>query len=352
MKKNIFISLYTIVVIAGLLLTACASPATVKKSEEQVVTEAKKPASEMRVAILVGTLGGDPNTDDLAAGFRRAVKEFGYKEGVVYEAIDPQRFEEDVRSFAEKGFDMIIVSWPGMIKVLEKVAPDFPDVKFSHSYVAGHDYHLPNIREIDYACWEANYVCGVAAAMISKTGKIGHIVLSEDDNIIANYNAYVKGARTINPNIVVERVNARAGDNPAKGKEIALAMYNKGIDVILGDAASTTLGIIEAAVETDNFVIGDAVDHTSYGPRNVVMDTYLGWGNAVYDQLRLLAIGEWKPVFVYSSYANDVVGTTKNKSVANNEKIASIIEDVWKKVAEVEAKIKSGELVIEKDVTK
>ena len=267
LRKFTVFSVLVALVISSLV--ACASPEAATETTEQEVVEeeaaeevaeeeqaadaTEKPVSEMRVALMAtGTLGGDPNADDMAAGLQRAVDEFGLKEGTTYETLDPQVFEESIRSFAQEGYDMVIVPWPSYTEVLTNVAPDFPDVKFVQIYNAGHDYEMPNVVAVDFACWESNYACGVVASMISETGKLGHIVGSEDDNIVANYNAYVKGAQSINPDATVERINANSFTDAAKGKEIALSMYNNGIDVILGDAATTTLGMIEAAVETDN----------------------------------------------------------------------------------------------------
>ena len=85
------------------------------------------------------------------------------------------------------------------------------------------------------------------------------------------------------------------------------------------------------------FIIGDAVDHSSYGPGNLVMDTFLGFGNAVYEQVKLLATGEWKPGLAYATYANNGIGTIKNTTVGeNNPKLAPIMDDVWAKLEEVE----------------
>lgn len=299
--------------------------------------------------VLTQSLGDSGPSDDMNSAVKRAQEELGI-EATTYEALQPEQYEESLRNFAQNGYDMIVASFPAMTDAVKKVAADFPDVKFVHIYSA-EDYGLDNVVSIDFACWEANYVCGVAAAMASESGQIGHVIGGEDNTIRANYNALVAGARSVNPNATVEQINAGTFDDPAKGKEIALSLYGKGVDVIIGDAGKVTLGIIEAAEETGNYVIGDASDHSSLAPGNVLMDTALGFGAAVYDQISKLVDGTFTAGLGAANYANGGISTTKNTTLAENctdEVMKEKAPQIWEKVAEVEAQITDGTLVVEK----
>ena len=67
------------------------------------------------------------------------------------------------------------------------------------------------------------------------------------------------GIKTVNPEIklIVNYVGVtpKAFDNPAKGRELALAQYNKGADIILAAAGASGLGVLEAAKEKNKFII-------------------------------------------------------------------------------------------------
>lgn len=326
-----------------------------KAGEEK---KGEKPAEEkkdVRVALVLnGALGDGGNYDDMNRGLQKASVDFGYQVDP-FEAREPGMYEEALRAYAQKGYDLIMGTFPGMCEPMDKVAGDFPDVKFVSVYSAGYEFKNKNVTAYDFACWESNYVCGVMAAEISKTGKLGHIIGSEDSNIIANYNAYLKGARTINPEATAERVDAGTFNDAAKGKEIALGLYDKGIDVILGDCAQTTNGIIEAGVERHKYVIGDAVDHSDKGPGTVVMDTYLGFGDAVYDVVKLFSENKLDGQTKFANYANGCIGTIKNMKFQDNvedKELAAKMPEIWKHIEQVENDIKSGKLVIEKDTEK
>jgi basic membrane protein A len=58
-------------------------------------------------------------------------------------------------------------------------------------------------------------------------------------------------------------VTPEAFRNPGRGKEMALAMYNQGVNVIFHASGSTGLGVFEAARTTGRLAIG--VDADQYG---------------------------------------------------------------------------------------
>ena len=328
------------------LLTGCGGDTSSEGSSSQSSDETLKVA-----LVLTQSLGDNGPSDDMNSAVKRAAEDFGV-ETTTYEALQPELYEESLRNFAQNGYDMIVASFPAMTEAVSKVAADFPDVKFVHIY-SSEDYGLDNVVSIDFACWEANYVCGMAAAMVSESGQIGHIIGNEDNTIRANYHALVEGAQSVNPNATVEQINAGTFDDPAKGKEIALSLYGKGVDVIIGDAGKVTLGIIEAAEETGNYVIGDADDHSSLAPGNVVMDTALGFGAAVYEQIGKLADGTFAPGLGAANYANGGISTTKNTTLADNctdEALKEKLDDIWAAVSEIESQIADGSLVVEKVV--
>lgn len=371
MKVNLFRKVISCLAVGAMLLTAmtgCSKEAQKSDGSPETAADTKKTAeseaeageqtaatgSEFKVALIsVQSFGDNGPADDMKAAVNRAAEELGVKTAT-YEALQADQYEESLRNFAQNDYNMIITAFPGMVQPLSAVARDFPDIKFVHIYNS-EDYGLNNVSSVDFATWEANYVCGVAAAMSADSNLIGHIVGAEDNTILANYNALLKGAQSVNPNAAVERVNAGTFDDPAKGKEIALSLYGKGAKVVIGDAGKTTLGMIEAAQESDAFIIGDASDHSAIAPGNVLMDTKIGFGNMVYAEIDKMVKGTFEPGITFASYANDGIGTFKNVTIGDNRKNgedAEKLSALWKKIDEVEAQIKDGTLKIEKDISK
>lgn len=351
MKKRT--SILSIVLALALVLTACGTNDNGNNANNQNNADngANSNGDPTKVAlILPQSLGDAGPADDMNAGLRNTVDELGI-EGSVFEALQPAEYEQALLTYARQGTDLIIVAFPGFVEPLRKVAPQFPDTKFALVY-GFEDFDMPNVSVIDFATWEVNYVVGVAAGVMTETGKLGHIVGSEDNTIIANYNAFVNGAQSVRSDATVSRVNANTFDDPAKGKEIALGLISGGADVLLGDAAKTTLGIIEASEENDVFVIGDASDHSDLAPANVLMDTKIGFGTTVSNQIRALVDGTWESGLQAADFSNEGIGLFRNEQITEHlsaEQVAKI-EEMNAKVDEAIEAIASGSLVIERDI--
>ncbi len=80
-----------------------------------------------------------------------------------------------------------------------------------------------------------------------------------DDFIVG----YEQGACLVNPDIQSIVQYAGSWDDPARGKEITLAMYEQGADIVFQVAGGTGVGVFEAASEQGRFAIG--VDSGSGG---------------------------------------------------------------------------------------
>lgn len=99
--------------------------------------------------------------------------------------------------------------------------------------------------------------------------------------------------RDANPDAVVEFAYASYEDS-AKAKEVALAMIDKGCDVIQGDCAAPDAGIIEAVNETgkDVFVMSCIMDYTD-ASKNFVGTIKMNYGTAVYDAIQAVVDGNF-----------------------------------------------------------
>ena len=91
--------------------------------------------------------------------------------------------------------------------------------------------------------------------MKSETGHIGFIGGVENDLIKKFEAGYTAGAKQVNPDITVDvKYISQPPDfsgfnDPAKGKEIAAAMYEGGADIVYAAAGGSGLGMFQAAKE-------------------------------------------------------------------------------------------------------
>ncbi|MGI9623403.1 MAG: BMP family lipoprotein, partial [Acidimicrobiales bacterium] len=135
----------------------------------------------------------------------------------------------------------------------------------------------PNVVGMTFAEHEGSFLVGVAAALETETNKLGFIggVQNIPGGLIEKFEAgFIQGAKTVNPDIeVVSQYAAEFPDFngffvPDQGKEIALAMYDEGADVIYAAAGLTGSGMFAAASEFtesgDSKVWGIGVDSDQY----------------------------------------------------------------------------------------
>ena len=126
--------------------------------------------------------------------------------------------------------------------------------------------------------------------MTSKTGKIG-FVGGMDVPLIRKFQAgYVAGAKAVNPKIeVLVKYAGNSGaafKDPTKGKELGLAEYHAGADVIYHASGSTGLGVFEAARELNKLAIGVDKDQYEDAPGFILTSMVKVVDTAVFEAIR------------------------------------------------------------------
>ena len=168
---------------------------------------------------------------------------------------DPVATEMLVRDAAQNS-ELVLTAGYQMGDVLARVAPEFPDVKFAIFDVV---LDIPNVASVNYKSNEGSFLVGAIAALKSESKKIGYIG-GADVPLLQEFEAgYVAGIHAINPDadITVEYISkdATGFGQPEKAKELALAQYANGIDVIYVAAGGSGQGVLEAAQEQEEFII-------------------------------------------------------------------------------------------------
>jgi basic membrane protein A len=212
----------------------------------------------VRVGLVLDKGGKDDKSFNASAyrGLMQAKDLFKAQVKVV-EAVDDNSFESLLRAFAEKEFDLVISIGVSQAEAMKKVAAQFPNKKFA---IVDAEVPLPNVRTLLFQEHEGSYLVGAVAALMSKTGKVGFIGGMDIPLIRRFQMGYEAGAKKINPRIKMVAnyvgVTIDAWNNPAKGKELALAQYQSGVDVIFAAAGASGSGLFDAAEEQKKFAIG------------------------------------------------------------------------------------------------
>ena len=185
--------------------------------------------------------------------------------------------------------------------------------------------------------------------MKSATGTIGFIGGQEIDLIKKFEAGYIAGAKAINPDIVVKsQYLGAAGDNaawgsPDKAKEIALAWYKDGADIVYTAAGGSGRGTIEAAVEAGDGKWAIGVDSDEYfvdtdeQKAHRLTSMLKRVDNAVFQTAEAVLNGDLSGGFKTFDLSTDGVGYATS---------GGYLDDVVDQLEELKAKVISGEIVV------
>ncbi len=303
---------------------------------------AEKPAP-FRVGLVLDKGGKDDESYNASAykGAMRAQNELHVLIKHV-EATDENAFEPFLRNFVKKKFDLIISIGASQASAVEKMAKLYPE---QHFVILDAQLNLPNINSIVFQEHEGSFLAGALAAQMSKTGKLGFIGGMEMPLLRRFERGYSAGAHYIHPQMKVMvnyvGVTADAWSNPAKGKELALAQFAAGVDVIYGAAGASGIGLFDAAEEQHKWVIGVDSNQNGVRPGTVLTSMVKKMDEAVFAVCKRSQAGQFEAGVSRFNLANHGVELAFDHF---NEKL--IPAAVRKKLQEIEAKIISGELKV------
>ena len=256
--------------------------------------------SDLRVALIIaqGGLGDRSYNDSAFAGLTLAAQDFGV-EVVPVESSDPVgEGEQILRAAAEAGFDLVITLEFSHFDPLARVAPDYPDTLFSIVNIV---VDAPNVVSVMFDEHTGSYLAGALSALVTTDAEVPHTngdaVLGaiggvQSSGIDVFLDGYLQGACAINPEIDVLFAYSGNFDDPATGRELALAMNEQGADVVYQVAGGTGQGGIEAARANDFYAVGVDSDQDFLAPGFVLTSMMKRVDVAVYDLIAQLVEGE------------------------------------------------------------
>lgn len=303
---------------------------------------------DLAVAMIVaqGGLGDRSYNDSAFAGLTLAASELGV-EVFPIESQDPVgEAEQLLRTAAEAGFDLVITLEFSHFEPLARIAPDYPDTTFAIVNVV---VDQPNVVSIMFDEHTGSFLAGALAGQVTtdpdleqvnEDAVIGVIGGVKSSGIDVFLYGYLQGACAVNPDIEVLMAYANDFGDPAKGREMALAMNEQGADVVFQVAGGTGAGVIEAASDENFFAIGVDSDQDYLAPGNVLTSLLKRVDIAVYNVIELAVNGELEGGTTLQ-YGLDEGGMALSDMTYTRHLIPS---EYMETVNEMEAQIIEGEL--------
>ncbi|CAN5673496.1 BMP family ABC transporter substrate-binding protein [soil metagenome] len=320
-------------------------------------TEATTDKGKIKVGIVFDIGGKNDRSFNAAAweGVLRAERDLDIVLRDV-EPGNPTSIEPAMRAFAERNFDLIIGVGFAQGPIMERVAKDYPNIKFAivDGVILDKEGNpLPNVASLVFREHEGSYLVGMIAAQKSKTGVLGFVGGMDIPLIHRFETGYEEGARSVNPKIrVIDNyvgVTDSAWNNPGKGKELALNQIDQGADVIFTAAGNSGLGAFDAVEqfgrnasgEANKFVIGVDSNQNGQKPGFVLTSMVKRVDNAVYDVVKEVKEDKFKGGFHTFGLDKDGVAYAMDE---NNKSLIS--PEVLQKVEEAKGKIVAGEIKV------
>jgi basic membrane protein A len=337
------LTILSLLVAGALLLAACGGAAETAAADDTVKV----------VHIVNGTLGDKSFTDSAHRGLVQGSEEFGYELVTSEAGTDPAKWEPAfMDAVQDPDVDVIIVGSSDLMEVLLATAPDYPEKTFIMfdnpiDFEAG-DYG--NIYAVQYKQNEGSYLAGLYAGLMSETGTIGAVGgmdIPVINDFMIGYKQGAADAGIPEENVLIQY--AGSWSDPAKGKELALTMYQQGADIVFQVAGGTGEGVFYAAEEAGKWAIGvdsdQALIEEETNPElaaRILTSMLKNVDKSLYRAMKLYYEGTL-PVGTNENLGiPDGVGLAYNKYFEENTP-----QDVKDKIAEAEASVIAGDIVVE-----
>ncbi|KAM3096210.1 BMP family ABC transporter substrate-binding protein [Phormidesmis sp. 146-12] len=309
--------------------------------------------------------GASPAAKELVMGFIYVgpKDDFGYnqahflgKEGLkslnvktVDQASVPETTEvqEAMRNMIEQ--DKATVLFPTSFGYFDphilKLAADYPEVQFFHCgglYDASK--HPKNVGSYFGYIDEAQYVAGVVAGHMSKTGKLGFVAAKPIPQVLRNINSFTLGARSIKPTITTQVVFTGDWSLPVKEAEATNSLVDQGADVITCHVDSPRV-VIETAERRGVYTSGYHANQSSLAPKGYLTGAEWDWTKVYTNYVTMIREGK---TLMNGGIPHLLRGGYKDGFVKISPYGPSVTEVAKKDAEAARAKMEAGTLVIYK----
>jgi basic membrane protein A len=221
-------------------------------------------------------------------GLERAKAQFGIQ-GEYIEPSEGADRETALRALAARKYDLVIGVGFIFGPDIERLAKQFPDVKFACVDYSPSDGvgTLPNLAGLRFREHEGSFLVGAIAGLISRTRIVGFVGGMKIPLIRKFEAGYEAGVRHVCPTCRVLSAYAgtepKAFADPPLGQELGAAQYGQGADVIFHAAGKTGDGVFAAAKQRKARAIGVDSDQYETAPCCIVTSMVKGVDVAVVD---------------------------------------------------------------------
>ncbi len=244
----------------------------------------------------------------------------------VPEGADAERV---IRQMAQTGHNLIFTTSFGYMNPTEKVAKQFPNVKFEHA--TGYK-RADNLSTYAARFYEGRYVAGVIAGKMTKSNIVGYVGSFPIPEVVRGINSFMMGAWSVNPDVKVKIVWANTWYDPGKEGDAAKALIDQGADIMVQHTDSPAP--LQVAENRGVLGFGQASDMIKFAPKAQLTAIVDNWDKYYVERAKAVADGTWTSIDTWGGIDSGMVDMAPYTNMP---------DDVKALAEATEAKISSGE---------
>jgi basic membrane protein A len=335
-----------LVALALLLLPVLAAGCGKSASTDQKPVMGDNSPVQVGLVFDVGGRGDKSFNDAAYAGLDSAKKYLGIEFSTLETSEGADR-EAQLRQLAAGPAQIVFGVGFLFTDDVKALAKEFPDKKFAcvDFTVTPGDTLPPNLIALTFKEEEGSFLVGALSAMTTKTHKVGFVGGMEIPLIQKFQAGFTAGVHAVDPKCeVLVKYAGNTGaafKDPTKGKELALAEYHAGADIIFHASGSTGLGVFEAARELKKLAIGVDSDQYHEAPGFILTSMVKRVDTAVYETIRAVKGNSFQGGVQHLGLADNGV-----KWVYDENNKALVPDAVKARVDSLQALIVAGKIVV------
>lgn len=290
--------------------------------------------AEPKVAFIYAAAAKDGGWNEAIDAGRAAVeKDLGLTVAVAENVPeDATKLRAAIDLFVKRGFNIIVGTTYGYSEPIAEAAKAYPDVAFLNASGTTNGANLESFYARTYQAW---YLAGIAAGSVTESKKLGMVAGFPVGVVNWDANAFILGARSVDPSIETVVVYTNSWWDPVKEGQVAEAILDQNADVIATDLSSTAP--LAAAERRGASSVGYQLDMSHAAPEGILTSVVFHWDRYLVPTIKSITDGTWTPQ-EYGAFEGI------DKGVIGLAPFGKRVPDAAKaKIEEVQAKMVAGE---------
>ena len=235
---------------------------------------------------------------------RQAVtEEFDWLSTDYSEDVEAGDVTDVMEDYISSGTSVIFGTTFNHMDPMHELAPDYPDVTFEHcSGFKTRD----NMGRYYGRLYQPRFLSGVAAGLLTETNRIGYVAAFPIPELIRQINAFVLGAKAVNPDVTASVRWTNGWLSPSAVTQAVNALTDNGADVINNHQTSTAA--VQTAAENEAWAFTYTTSMADAGGDWYATSAVFNWEEFYRPTLESINNGNWESDAYWKGLDAGVVG--------------------------------------------